>query len=52
MGNFMIDISNLLKKDNFQFSDNFRKIKLIDTSAYTDYINSLNNHKTMLLNNN
>lgn len=34
----MIDIKLALKKDNFNFSNKFKKIKLVETTAYLQYL--------------
>jgi hypothetical protein len=34
----MVDVFAELEKDNFCFSEEFRKIKLVETTAYLEYL--------------
>lgn len=34
----MIDLRIALEKDNFNFSNEFKKIKLVETTAYLQYL--------------
>ena len=41
----MVDVFVVLEKDNFCFSEEFRKIKLVETTAYLEWAENEKNNK-------